>query len=203
VGCLKNIVSLIVLILAIVGFYSVNGPDFVMNGMNGILNPTQQKTLEQAQKLANFSDISKNYKIKRAVDMLGVKAVLTEHAKTKQKMIVADTQNNVNITEADVKSNKIEQKIQQALDKFTFMSIKVGKFRVVGKSKMRVLGKTVPCVKIKANLIGLPYKEAEGVLGIVPQKNDNSLLFGSFNEEGKFNFKVAEAFFKELKPKTF
>jgi hypothetical protein len=189
-----------VLILAVVGFYSVGGPDFVMNGISGILNPTQQKTLEKAQKVADFSDISKDYKIKRAIDMFGVKAVFTEHNKTKQKIIIADAENSINITQEDIKSNKIEQKIQQVLDKFTFMSVKVGKFQVIGQSRMQVLGKTVPYLKIKANLAGLPYKNAEGVLGVISQKDGTSRIFGSFNEEGKFNFKVAETFFKELKP---
>ena len=168
-GCLKNIISLIILILAIIGFYAVGGPDFVMNGINGIMNPSQQKSLEKAQTTAAFDDLSNPYKRQRVIDMFGIKAVFTEHEKTKQKIIIADAENAINLTQEDVKSNKVEQKIQQALDKFSFMSVKVGKFEVIGKSNIQVLGRTVPYVKIKANLAGLPYKNAEGILGVISQ----------------------------------
>ena len=36
-GCLKNIVGLIVLILAAIGFVAIGGVDLVMNGLNGFI----------------------------------------------------------------------------------------------------------------------------------------------------------------------
>ena len=35
-GCLKNIISLFILILAVIGFKVIGGFDFVMNLINGI-----------------------------------------------------------------------------------------------------------------------------------------------------------------------
>ena len=36
-GCIKNLVGLIILILAGIGFVSIGGIEFVMNGLNGII----------------------------------------------------------------------------------------------------------------------------------------------------------------------
>ena len=36
-GCIKNLVGLVVIILAIIGFITVGGVDFIMNGLNGII----------------------------------------------------------------------------------------------------------------------------------------------------------------------
>ena len=36
-GCLKNLISLGILILAAIGFVAIGGIDFVMNGLNGII----------------------------------------------------------------------------------------------------------------------------------------------------------------------
>ncbi len=36
-GCIKNLVGLIVIILAAIGFVAIGGIDFVMNGLNGII----------------------------------------------------------------------------------------------------------------------------------------------------------------------
>ena len=36
-GCIKNLVGLVILVLAAIGFVSIGGIDFVMNGLNGIM----------------------------------------------------------------------------------------------------------------------------------------------------------------------
>ena len=36
-GCIKNLVGLVILILAAIGFVSIGGIEFVMNGLNGIM----------------------------------------------------------------------------------------------------------------------------------------------------------------------
>ena len=36
-GCLKNLFGLVIIILAAIGFVSIGGIDFVMNGLNGII----------------------------------------------------------------------------------------------------------------------------------------------------------------------
>jgi len=36
-GCIKNLVGLVILILAAIGFVHIGGIEFVMNGLNGII----------------------------------------------------------------------------------------------------------------------------------------------------------------------
>jgi len=36
-GCIKNLIGMVILILAAIGFVSIGGIDFVMNGLNGIM----------------------------------------------------------------------------------------------------------------------------------------------------------------------
>ncbi|MDD3594245.1 MAG: hypothetical protein PHX18_06430 [Candidatus Gastranaerophilales bacterium] len=42
-GCLKNIFSLVILILAIIGFISIGGVKFVQNGLAGMQENNQQQ----------------------------------------------------------------------------------------------------------------------------------------------------------------
>lgn len=199
-GCLKNLAVLAILILAVIGFLSIGGDELVMHGINGVMNPPADKIEKKAQKVADFSQVSDNYEIKRAVSVMGVKAVLTEHKETHQKMVLADTGSLIQITQEDIKSDGIETKLTSLADKYGFIpSVKVKRLKVVEMSEMKAFGKTMPYVKINADLEGLPYDNVEGIVGVVVQKDGSSKLAISGSKEGKFKKEIAETFFNSLR----
>ena len=90
-GCLKNILKAIILVLAIIGFMSLGGQDYVTKMWNDYFNPPQDVMLERAKKVGDFSRVSDEYEIDKAASALGYNGVLAEHKSTGQKLIVVDS----------------------------------------------------------------------------------------------------------------
>ena len=89
-GCLKNIVRAIIIVLAVVGFMSLGGKELVGSWVNNFFNPPQDEMLERAKKVGDFSKISDEFEIEKAAGVLGYNAVVAEHKATGQKLLVVD-----------------------------------------------------------------------------------------------------------------
>ena len=60
-GCLKKVINSIILALAIIGFFSIGGKDWVVNLWNNHMGKSPQTMLEKAQKVGDFSQINEEY----------------------------------------------------------------------------------------------------------------------------------------------
>ena len=79
---LKNIITLVVLTLAVIGFMSIGGMDFVKKVFSNVswFNKSQETVMEKANKIANFSNINQEeYEISKTANIMGYKAVVAEH----------------------------------------------------------------------------------------------------------------------------
>ena len=88
-GCLKNIIKLIILVLAVIGFTSLGGWDFLKEKLPLLFEkPSQEALIEKSKSIADFSNISEEYEIDKTADIMGFKAVLAEHKASGQKLAV-------------------------------------------------------------------------------------------------------------------
>ena len=61
-GCLKKILQIIVLALALIGFISIGGKDFIIAQYEKYMGNSKEAVMERASKVGDFSNISEEKK---------------------------------------------------------------------------------------------------------------------------------------------
>ena len=124
-GCLKNILRAIMLTLAIVGFLSLGGKEFVTSLVNNYFNPSKDVMLERAQKVGDFTHINDVFEIEKAAGFMGYNAVVAEHKASGQKMFVVDSGDKTILSVEDIESDKVEEKLRKALSKVKYQAVSI------------------------------------------------------------------------------
>ena len=198
-GCLKNIFKAVVLVLAVIGFTSLGGKDYVIKTWNDYMNPPQDIMLERAKKVGDFSRIGEEYEIDKAASALGYNGVLAEHIASGQKLVVVDSGKKPLLTPDDFKEGKVEQKLQDLTQKFKYSVVNVQDLKITKKGHIKAFGKRAPYVKFSATISKIPGGEVEGIISSIKTDSGQSRVIVSVNEKGKYSQLVAEDFFKKVK----
>lgn len=198
-GCLKNIVKAIILVLAVIGFMSLGGKDFFIQKWNEFVNPPQDVMLERAKKVGDFSKVGDEYELDRAASALGYNGVLAEHKASGQKMVVIDSGKNPLLTPQDFKENKVEEKLQTLTEKFRYSVINVQDLKITKKGHLKTFGKNAQYVRFSAKISKVPSGEIEGIISAVQTNSGQSRVIISANEKGKYSQLIANDFFRNVK----
>jgi len=198
-GCLKNIFKAVIIALAIVGFMSLGGKDYVVKTWNDYFNPPQDIMLERAKKVGNFSRIGDEFEIDKATSALGYNGVLAEHKASGQKMIIVDSGKKPLLTPQDFKDDKVEEKLQELTEKFKYSVVNVKDLKITKKGRIRAFGQSAPYVRFTASISKIPSGEIEGIILAVKTNSGETRVIVSANEEGKYSQLVAQDFFKNVK----
>jgi hypothetical protein len=198
-GCLKNIFKAIILALAVIGFISIGGKDFIVKHVDKFLNPPQETMVERAQKVGDFSQIPEEYEIDKTASVLGYTGVLAEHNASGQKMVVIDSAKKPILTPQDFKNGTVEEKIQEFLEKTKYQFIAVKDLKITKKGYLKAYGKTNPYVAFDAGVSKLPIDRISGIISAVQTEDGSSKVIVSVNEEGKYSQIIAEEFFRSVK----
>lgn len=198
-GCLKNIFKAIIIVLAIIGFMSLGGKDYVIKTWNDYFNPPQDVMLERAKKVGDFSHIGDEFEIDKATSALGYNGVLAEHKSTGQKMIIVDSGKKPLLTPQDFKEDKVEEKLQDLTQKFKYSVVNVQDLKVTRKGQMRAFGKSAPYVRFSATISKVPGGEVEGIISAVQTKSGETRVMVSANEKNKYSQLISQDFFKNVK----
>lgn len=198
-GCLKNILKAIILVLAVVGFISIGGKDYFIKTWNDFVNPPQDVMMERAKKVGDFSQVGDEFEIDKAASALGYNGVLAEHKSSGQKMIVVDSGKKPLLTPEDFKEGKVEQKLQDLTQKFKYSVVNVQDLKITKKGRIKTFGQRVPYVRFSAKISKVPSGEIEGIISAVETDNGQSRVIVSANEKGKYSQLIAEEFFKKIK----
>ena len=199
---LKNIITLVVLTLAVIGFMSIGGMDFVKKVFSNVswFNKSQETVMEKANKIANFSNINQEeYEISKTANIMGYKAVVAEHNASKQKFIVIDSDKEPLLTKQDFDSGNIDNKIQTLNKKLKKQFVHFDNIKIIKKSTMQTMGQTVPYVKLEAeprNMYGV--KKVTGIVGVVGE-GENAKTLVAFNTDNKYSQIITDQFFKDVK----
>lgn len=198
-GCLKNIFMAILITLAVVGFISLGGGKLVGGYLDNFLNPPQDELLKRAEKVGDFSKISDEFELERAAGVMGYNGVVAEHKATGQKMIVVDEQNKPLITKEDIKSEKIDEKLNNLTKKVKYQSLQVDDLKITKRGTLKSYGKDAPYVKFEAKARKLPIGDVAGIISVAETKDGEQRLLISVNERKKYSQLIADEFFKGIK----
>lgn len=198
-GCLRFILSLVILIFAYIGFMSVGGDKFVTGLFDGFLNPPVKESIEKAKTIADFSAVPKDDYIDKAYEIAGAKAILIKNQGNNQTMIIANPAWIEGLKKENFELGTIDSRLRAFTGKFNYSPIKIEHVEILDKSSFKAMGQDIPYVKVRFNFPTNKDKKMEGIIGAVENKQLETRLVLSFNEEGKYNQKTAENFFKGLK----
>ena len=200
---IKNIITLIILTLAVIGFMSIGGMDMLKKTFSnfGWFNKSQETLMDKANKIANFSNINQEeYEISKTANVMGYKAVVAEHNASGQKFIVIDSGKEPLLTKQDFESGNVDNKIQELNKKLKKQFVRFENIKIVKKSTMQAMGQTVPYVKLEAepqNMYGV--KKITGIVGAVGE-GENAETLIAFNTDNKYSQIITDQFFKDVKP---
>lgn len=198
-GCLKNIIKALILVLAVIGFMSLGGKDFFIQKWNEFFNPPQDVMIERAKKVGDFSHIGDEFEIDKAASVLGYNGVLAEHKSSGQKMMIIDSGKKPLLTPQDFKDKTVDKKLQDLTEKFKYQFVNVQDLKITKRGYIKAFGKKAPYVRFEAKANKLPVGEIKGVVSAVESKSGDIKVLVSVNEKNKYSQLIAEDFFKNIK----
>ena len=198
-GCIKKILQIIILSLALIGFISIGGKEWVIDLYHKYVDSSKESVMERASKIGDFSGLSEEYSIDRAASAFGYQGVLAEHEATGQKLIIVDTNKKPILTQADFKNGTVNEKMQSFLKKLKYQSLQVDDFKIIKQGTMTAYNQKVPFVRFTAKINKLPIGQVGGILSVVETDSDKSKMLIAVNENKKYSQLITDEFFKKVK----
>ena len=201
-GCFLNIIKLVVLTLAVIGFLAIGGGDFIKTHFKDfhLFKKSQETLMDKANKIADFSNINnEEYEISKTANFMGYKVVIAEHNASGQRFIVLEPGDESLISKSDFSDGKIDSKIQDLTKKLEKQFIHLDDVTITKKSTMYGVGQTIPYAKIEATPTNMPtVKKVTGIVGVF-EKDGKSDVILAVNTDGKYSQIISEQFFKDVK----
>ena len=193
---IKIIFNAFLLVLAIIGFNAIGGQKYVEAVKVCVGNFIQEHALEGAKKIGNFSGLSEEFQIDNSVNLVGYKAVIAEHKASGQKMVIVDSGKKPLLTQNDIKSDKVDKKLNDLADKFKYQAVTVQDIKITDRGTMKVYGKDVPYAKFEAHVTKLPFKDVAGVVASVTTSDGSEKLAFSISEKKKYSQLITNEFYR-------
>ena len=193
---IKIIFNAFLLVLAIIGFNAIGGQKYVEAVKVSVGNFIQEHALEGAKKIGNFSGLNEEFQIDNAVNLVGYEAVIAEHKASGQKMVIVDSGKKPLLTQNDIKSDKVDKKLNDLADKFKYQAVTVQDIKITDRGTMKVYGKDVPYAKFEAHVTKLPFKDVAGVVASVTTSDGSEKLAFSISEKKKYSQLITNEFYR-------
>ena len=193
---IKIIFNAFLLVLAIIGFNAIGGQKYVEAVKVSVGNFIQEHALEGAKKIGNFSGLNEEFQIDNSVNLVGYKAVIAEHKASGQKMVIVDSGKKPLLTQNDIKSDKVDKKLNDLADKFKYQAVTVQDIKIIDRGTMKVYGKDVPYAKFEAHVTKLPFKDVAGVVASVTTADGSEKLAFSISEKKKYSQLITNEFYR-------
>ncbi len=194
-GCLKKAFNTIIIAFAVIGFVSVGGPEWVSQNVGKLLE--NNKTFEQKSELGDFSKLDSEFEIDKSMNLFGYKGVLAEHNVSGQKFIILDTKEPL-LTESDIKSDDLEDKILSLIKKQRRNSVTPSDFKITSRSTVKAYGKTVPCARFTAKIKKMPMGNFNGMVAVVESDKKNNKILIAANQNNKYSQLITQQFFGQI-----
>ena len=193
---IKIIFNAFLLVLAIIGFNAIGGQKYVEAVKVSVGNFIQEHAIEGAKKIGNFSGLNEEFQIDNSVNLVGYKAVIAEHKASGQKMVIVDSGKKPLLTQNDIKSDKVDKKLNDLADKFKYQAVTVQDIKITDRGTMKVYGKDVPYAKFEAHVTKLPFKDVAGVVASVTTSDGSEKLAFSISEKKKYSQLITNEFYR-------
>ena len=199
-GCLRFIFRTIIAVLVFFGLLHLGVIDFIKDKIDEFRDaPSQEKMIENTKDVIDLSEIDDEYTIDKNLKILKHRMIVAEHNATGQKMVMIEPKNENILTKEDVESDVIQQKIENALQKYKHQPVKFEEIKVTKKGEMQGVGQKIPYAKVSASISNLPMKDVEGIVGVAELENGKNLIIISVSEKGKYSQIIANEFYKQVK----
>ncbi len=198
-GCLKKILRIIILALALIGFISIGGKEWVIDLYHKYVDSSKESIMERASKIGDFSKLSEEYSIDKAASAFGYQGVLAEHEATGQKLIIVDTNKKPILTKEDFKNGNVDDKMQSFFKKLKYQSLQVDDFKIIKQGTMTAYNQKVPFVRFTAKINKLPIGQVGGIISVVETDADKSKMLIAINENKKYSQLITDEFFRNVK----
>ena len=196
---IKIFFNAVLLVLAIIGFNAIGGQKYVEIAKTHITKFVQERVAENAKKFGDFSNLHEEFEIDNTVNLFGFGAIIAEHKISGQKMCIVDSKKKPLLTEADIMSSDLEEKMQKLADKFKYQSVSFHEIKVVSRGRMNIYDRNVPYAKFEAKANKLPFSDLVGIISSVRTADGSEKLALSLSEKKKYSQLIADEFFKNVK----
>ena len=196
---IKIIFNACIMVLAIIGFNAIGGEKYVEAIKVNIGNFIQERAAENARKIGDFSKLNEEFQIENAVNLVGYNAVLAEHKASGQKMIIVDSGRKPLLTENDIKSSEIENKLKKLSEKFKYQAITVQDIKIVDRGSLNIYGQSVPYAKFEAKVTKLPFSDISGIVASVTTSDGSEKLALALSEKNKYSQLITNEFYKDVR----
>ena len=198
-GCFSLIIKTVIAVLVFFGLLHLGVIDFIKDKINESKSPSQEQMLEKTKDIIDLSNIDDEYSIDKNLKFLKNRMIIADHNASGQKMIMIEPANENILTKADIRSDNLQSKIENAVNKYKYKPIKFEKIEVSKKGSMPGVNQEIPYAKITAEIANLPIKDMEGIVGVAELKNGKNLIIISINEKGKYSQIIANSFYGQVK----
>ncbi len=198
-GCLKLIIKIAIIVLAVIGFRAIGGWDWMVKTFHIGEKPTQESLIEKSKDVADFSSIPDEYELSKSANILGFRAVVANHEATGQKLAVVNESKALKLTKDDFKNGQLKKKIDGINEKLAYQYVHVENFKILKQGTMKAMGQTVPYAQFEAEVTNLPVKKLRGMISVVSDKDGKNKIMVSANDSGKYSQIIAEQFFRNVK----
>lgn len=196
---IKIIFNAFLIVLAFIGFNAIGGQKYFEMACSGISNFIRQKAFNNAKAIGDFSNLHEEFQIDNTVNFLGYKAVLAEHKISGQRMCIVDSGNKVLLTKEDIKSDDLENKLQEVVSKFKYQSISFQDIKILSKGTMSAYGQTVPYAKFEAKSNRFPVSDLTGIVSSLTTSDGSEKIILSVSEKKKYSQLITDEFFKNVR----
>lgn len=198
---IKIVFNAFLLVLAIIGFNAIGGQKYVEILKRNVTNFVQERAMESAKKVGNFTNLHEEFQIDNTLNLMGYKAVLAEHKISGQKMCIVDSGKKQLLSQADIKSPDLEKKLQDLASNFKYQSISFREIKVVDRGTMKVYGQIVPYAKFEATANKLPFSDLVGIVASVKTSDGSEKLAMAVSEKKKYSQLITDEFYKNVTEK--
>ena len=198
-GCLSFIIKTIIALLVFFGLMHLGVIDFIKEKIEENNSSSQERIMEKTKDILDFSQIGEEYSLDKNLKLLKNRMIIAEHNASGQKMIMIVPKDDAILTKADIKSDKLQEKVDEAINKYKYKVVRIDKAEVTKRGEFKGIEQQIPYARINANISSLPVKDMEGILGVAELKDGKNLIVISVNEKGKYSQIITEAFYGQVK----
>lgn len=196
---IKIIFNATIIVLALIGFNAIGGQKYVEAIKDGITSFIVSHNENSARQIGDFSGMNEEFIIDNTMSIAGYKAVIAEHKASGQKMVILDSGKKVLLSQDDIKSQNIDQKLQDLSEKIKYRGIKVQDISVTNRGTIEAYGKTIPYAKFDAHISKAPISDISGIIAAVQTSDGTEKLALSLSEKKKYSQLITNEFYKGVK----
>ncbi len=217
-GCLRNIINLIIITLAIIGFLSIGGREYLENDLmpavKKVNNAFQTEMQESGKTFTELSlkelggilwnsvksvifvkKVANGYEITEIKGLMGYDTKIAEDLTNGQKMIIADTKDKVLLDLNKTDKAELKADMLKLAKKHKALPVKFDDIDIVELGKWKALNKDLRYAKVSIK-DKATNSEIVAIVSTSPDET-NSKIIVTFAEKSKFSRKIAEKYFKK------